>query len=408
MVSIDNLRIREFHSRLLELNGGTWFNFEPHLSAFYRAILKPGAIAVDGGANIGLHTLQMAEAVRPDGLVIAIEPVPETREKLKLRQREAQIPAELIRLLAYGLSIEAGETEFFQVVDPIQHELSGLRNRDFLENHQVKKIRIELTTLDAVCRDLNRLDFIKLDLEGAELDALRAGRSTLKRFRPVIALEQSQDGPRYFGYTWGDLLCYFATLRYEVYDLFGQRYTDASMLDACAVWDFVGIPAEYAGKDALFTAVRRSMQLKGLVPPDAGISQQMTREEAPSLYSLDRIGTVIEPASQESVHVPGDRHIEFSGWALCANGDGLTDQHRRTPAGGVDIAIEDTLFYAVYGEDREDVANHFQNPDYRRSGFRLVLLPGMLTKGEHTMSMRVISPDQTSYYQGQSVTFTVD
>jgi FkbM family methyltransferase len=397
-MSVDN--VSEFHARILELNGGEWFHFEPHLAALYRAILRPGSVAVDGGANIGLHALQMAQAVRPNGLVVAIEPVMESRERLDSRRREEQIPGEVIRVLPYGLSNAAGEAEFFQVLDPIQHELSGLRNRDILTNHQVKRIHIELTTLDTLCRDLHRLDFLKLDLEGAEMDALRGGRRTLSRFRPVVALEQSQDSPVYFGYTWDDLLEYFASLQYEVYDLFGLRYTGAEMLDHCAVWDFVGLPAEYPNKDALFLAVRRSMQVKGVLPPDAGVSRQLNCSGVALACCLDSVGGVINPGADAFIHVADGRSIEIWGWAV--------DQQGMIPAGGVDIVIDNELYSAVYGEERRDVAEHLKSHACRDSGFCLTLRPGTLAQGRHVVSLRVVAHDQRSYYQGPQVALMVD
>jgi FkbM family methyltransferase len=406
-------KIREFHSRVLELNGGAWFDFEPHLSALYRAILQSGSIAVDGGANIGLHTLQMAQAVLPDGLVIAIEPVPESLAHLDARRIEHHMPDGLIRKLPYGLCSTAGEADFYQVIDPIQHELSGLRNRRCMQNQQVKKIRVELTTLDTVCQDLQRLDFLKLDLEGAELDALRGGMQTLSRFRPVVALEQDQYSPQYFGYTWDDLLNYFASLNYAVYDLFGLHYTEPSMLDLCAVWDFVGLPAEYPDKDALFDAVRRSMELAGAkfaptdpeengvdIPPASGIGPNLKPRGRATACALDSIGSVSNPRAEASVHVPGDQEIQFSGWAI--------DEPDQTAAGGVDLLIDQTPYRALYGVERTDVAHHFRNGSCQASGFVLILAPETLAKGQHVVSLRVISCDNTSYYQGPTVRFTVD
>src|ERR1035438_9744003 len=95
----ENRRMRDFHLRFLERNGGMWFDFEPHLAAFYSALLEPGSIAVDGGANVGLHTLQMAQAVLPNGLVLAIEPVPEMLKQIDTRSHNYQIPDNLIRLV---------------------------------------------------------------------------------------------------------------------------------------------------------------------------------------------------------------------------------------------------------------------------------------------------------------------
>jgi FkbM family methyltransferase len=398
--------LRDFHARVLELNGGVWFSFEPHLAALYGAVLQPGSIAVDGGANIGLHTLRMAQAVLPGGLVIAVEPVPESLAQLDARRLENNIPEDLIRRLLCGLSKTAGEADFYQVIDPRQHELSGLHDRHCLQNKQVKKIRVELTTLDTICKNLDRLDFLKLDLEGAELDALRGGALTMRRFRPVVTLEQDQLSRQYFGYTWDELLGYFASLNYELYDLFGLHYTEPSMLELCAVWDFVGLPAEYPGKDALFHAVRSSMELSGAKFPHSsltrlmpGISPNLELSVLTPACALDYIGSVPDPWAAESVYVSGDQEIRFLGWAI--------DEVNKTTAGGVDLMIDQTLYSAYYGGERMDVAEHFANMAYQATGYLLVLTPGTLPKGPHVVSMRVISRDKASYYQGPTVEFTV-
>jgi FkbM family methyltransferase len=407
-VTSEHQRIREFHRRLLELNGGAWFNFEPHLLAFYNAVLRPGSVAVDGGANVGLHTLTMAQAVLPDGLVIAVEPVPEMFRQLEARLHEFDIPENLTRLAPYGLSSNVGAADFYQVTDPVQHALSGLRNRSFIKPEQVRQIRVELTTLDTLCQDLHRLDFIKLDLEGAELDALRGGRSTLERFRPVVTLEQDQHSPQYFDYTWQDLLDYFTSLRYEIYDLFGLRYSEAAMLDQCLVWDFVALPMEYLDKICLFAAVRNSMQASGVrfesaMPagkPPLGLSRELVRSELASACIFDYIGSVVNPWAVESIHVSGDAPLQFMGWAV--------DEPNRSAAGGVDVVIDDAPYSAVYNGSRPDVADHFKTMACLNSGFRLVLAPGILAQGQHVVSLRMIAHDRKSYYQGPALTFTID
>jgi FkbM family methyltransferase len=253
-------QVRELHAQILRLNGGNWFGFEPHVAALYRRILRAGAVALDGGANLGKHTVQMAAAVAPGGLVIALEPVPKLRAELERRLAvQKGSHKRSVRVLPLGLSDHLGESKFFQVTNEAQHELSGLVNRHWLRDYPVKEILVSLTTIDAVCANLERLDFIKLDIEGAEMDALRGGRKTVARFRSVIAFEQDQFSPQYFNYTWQDLVDYFDSLEYEVYDLFGCPYPDASMLSSCAVWDFVALPKEFRGKLEIFQALRRSM-----------------------------------------------------------------------------------------------------------------------------------------------------
>lgn len=296
---IASSRSRQFHARLLELNGGKWFDFEQHLVSLYKAVLRPGSVAVDGGANIGIHTLQMALAVSPAGLVIAVEPVPELIAQLDERREQHGISPELIREVRLGLSDKAGTAEFFQVTDGPQHGLSGLKYRHVLDKCSVRKIEIVLTTLNSVCAGMERLDYVKLGVEGAELSALRGGLEILQRFRPVVSLEQDQYSPQYFGYSWQDLLDYFNLLKYEVYDLFGVRYIDAEMFNRCAVWDFVGLPAEYPAKRGLFDAVRESMVRAG-VQIEGGSSMYLSEPWQPE----SREARIVEPVEFSSGNVP--------------------------------------------------------------------------------------------------------
>ena len=409
----ENLQMRQYHLRLLEQNGGEWFDCEPHLAALYRAILQPGSIAIDGGANIGLHTLQMAQAVLPNGLVAAVDPLPELLKLLDGRLHEYRIPETVVRLLPAGLASSVGEADFYQVLDHGKHGLSSLRDRHIPKNQveQVKPVRIELTTLDAVCRQLGRVDFIKLDLEGGELDALRGSRLTLDRFRPVIAFEQDQYSPRYFGYTWDHLLEFFASMRYEVYDLFGLRYTEAAMFELCAVWDFVGLPVEYPDKERLFGAVRRSMELAGVRirpgcgSPSTGRRQAETEPQQADIGQpprLHRPGTrpLAAGAQFMSQEIKGSSSPWPPGWAV--------DEHNQSVAGGVDVVIDEAPYGAVYWAYRPDVADHFRTMAFQTSGFLLLLPPGSLSKGRHMVYLRVISHDLKCYYPGPALEFTVD
>ena len=257
-------RARKFHRRVLQQNGGAWFSFEPHIEALYESVLRPGAVALDGGANIGRHTLRMISAVSPGGLVIAAEPVPELRAQLEASLQQNNVPSDAIKIVPAGLWDQLGESEFYQVTNEAQHELSGLKRRHWIEPYPLKKITVNLTTIDGVCTGLHRLDFIKLDIEGAEMNALRGGRLTLEKFRPIISFEQDQFSPQYFGYSWQNLVDYFDSLQYEIYDLFGIRYRDHRMFHECAVWDFLAMPAQTSAKKGVFDALRQSMLRAGV------------------------------------------------------------------------------------------------------------------------------------------------
>jgi FkbM family methyltransferase len=388
--------IRDFHREVLERNSGHMFYCEPHITALYLAVLRPGSVAVDGGANIGMHSIRMAQAVVPDGVVLAIEPVPELRECLRQHLGENLIPESTVRIFPYALSSKPGEADFFQVLDPIQHEFSGLLNRSVLDQHETRKISVTVATLDDLCRDLPRLDFLKLDIEGAELDALRGGTAAIERFRPVIVFEQSQDSPRYFGYTWAELLSYFTARGYEIYDLFGLHYSDPELLDQCVVWDFIGLPQEYPHKAVLFDAVRASMESMGIVLPGRNGKHAATNRFT---CVLDRIGSSSGVMQRTSVRVATESAIEFSGWAVDRDGGAV--------ARSVELDINGTCYRANYGEARGDIAAYFNDEKLRDSGFRLSLPSGVLAPGTYTVTVCVACSDSTQY-EGARVDFTVE
>lgn len=255
---------RRYHESVLAQNSGTWFDWEQFVGICYKSILKSGCIGVDCGANHGTHTIRIAQVVAPGGRVISIDPVPIFHDNIRQLEKAFNIPEGIVTHLQYAVSDQDGVAEFFQVLDLSSDGLSGLRHRSYLEGRPVSTFPVETKTLDEICANLPRLDFIKLDIEGAELCALRGARKTLARFRPVITLEQDQASPSYFNYTWKDLLCFLDAAGYRLFDLFGFSYRDASLLDGCLVWDFVAFPEEQSPALAIWD-IRLAMRQSGVM-----------------------------------------------------------------------------------------------------------------------------------------------
>lgn len=161
------------HTRFLRVTGTK--GHEEFSKEFYRQDIEPGMVVVDGGAHIGLHTILASRLVGETGRVFAFEPDP--RNFNALSYNIAKNECENVILHQLALADKVGELSFFQT----KSTLSGsLVNRDDVEQQQT--MTIAATTLDAILANVNVKElFIKLDLEGAELFAIRGMQDILQK-----------------------------------------------------------------------------------------------------------------------------------------------------------------------------------------------------------------------------------
>jgi len=145
-------------------------------------LLLPGDIFIDGGANIGVFSLIGALAVGPTGHVIACEPAPETMAMLKANAGHNRLPA--LELHEVALSDCVGRTRL-----TVFDAGSGLAS--FAPEHAAgSQVDVCVTTLDALTQDLDgRVSVVKLDIEGAEVKALRGAGTLIARNAPIFVIE---------------------------------------------------------------------------------------------------------------------------------------------------------------------------------------------------------------------------
>ena len=167
--------------------------------------------------DVGAHAGEiLAELVRvaPDGRHIAYEPLPALASEL-----QAAFPAVDVR--AKALANENGERAFTHVVG--NPGWSGFRQRPTPHAEAFVPMTVEVERLDDALPDSFRPAFIKIDVEGAELEVLQGALETLKAYRPVVAFEHGFGSADHYGTEPGDvhsLLTRDARLR--IYDLAGD------------------------------------------------------------------------------------------------------------------------------------------------------------------------------------------
>jgi len=156
--------------------------FEPPTTELIKRYVKPEMTVVDIGANMGCHTLRMAKLVGEKGRVIAFEPM--SWPAAKLRRNIELNSFNNISVERIGLSNARRREE--NIYFRTSWTLDGGSAPD-----SMKKESIDLMTLDEYVKEHNiqRIDFIKIDVDGYEYKAIQGARETLKRDKPLILIE---------------------------------------------------------------------------------------------------------------------------------------------------------------------------------------------------------------------------
>ncbi len=169
-------------------------NYEAQLWQYL--LPRPGDVFLDVGANIGWYTLRVAQMVGPEGLVLAVEPSPDNfavlKENIKLNH--------LSNVTALNLAAWDRDADLDLILAKTctGHTFkrawanSGKPWSCFSERPVT--VRVPARRLDDVLQEQNvtRVDWVKIDVEGAEAEVLRGLRKTLTRFHPRILVESER------------------------------------------------------------------------------------------------------------------------------------------------------------------------------------------------------------------------
>lgn len=181
-------------------------NYDLQTLQVMRRVLRKDSNCVDVGCHQGSMLEEMLRCA-PGGTHFAFEPIPGLYSGLQ--KKFGHLPN--VHLHDCALSDTAGTTTFQHVVSNPAY--SGLRRRRYDRAHeQVEEIRVETRLLDALLPGHMPVQFIKVDVEGAELQVFQGAAETIRRHRPVIVFEHGLGGADYY-----------ATRPEQVYDLLAGR-----------------------------------------------------------------------------------------------------------------------------------------------------------------------------------------
>lgn len=169
------LDLREFMCFTYFFYGGV-----PHemgTEKLLRRVLGEGGVFVDVGANVGYFTKLASELVGARGKVLAFEPMPAALRLLRMNT------AGLSNVTVYpvALSDRTGTATFYVRKKGDTSSLSP--------DGDATPVPVTVATLDEQLAGERRIDVMKIDVEGSELDVLRGGQMTIRRHRPIVYFE---------------------------------------------------------------------------------------------------------------------------------------------------------------------------------------------------------------------------
>ena len=155
--------------------------YEPLGTELMQRLIRPGMAVLDIGANIGYYTLLYARQVGPKGAVYAFEPTPDTFSMLR-KNIQSNGFSDTVRLIEAAVSDHSGTAEIF-----INQYNKG--DNRLYGSGSMRRVPVETKRLDDIFSAREHVDFIKMDIQGAEGLALRGMRDIIARDHPVIVME---------------------------------------------------------------------------------------------------------------------------------------------------------------------------------------------------------------------------
>jgi FkbM family methyltransferase len=215
---------------------GAYEPIEVHLLS---TLLDKNSIFLDVGANVGFYSLMLSQTCSA-GKVYAFEPVA-TNYKVLEKNINANRLNDRVQIIKKGLW-NTNTTLEFSLPDEEHNNLGSFSagKSDLKKN----AVFCDVVTLDAfvIAENIKRIDAIKMDIEGAELFALKGGEKTLRQFRPIIQIELNRKACAAFDYSLQDLESFLKALDYRFYKV-GHIAENSEFIDSFAGIEQVNVIA---------------------------------------------------------------------------------------------------------------------------------------------------------------------
>ena len=196
-------------------------NSNPDKYIFSKYIHKNDTV-FDIGANIGLYTNFFRKLVGKNGFVHSFEPIPKTFKELKSNAKQYST-INNYRLNMTGL-YDKETTSIAFIPDEISGHASVGNHSETWKSNSVQEVTVALSTLDQYFEKnkLSSVDFIKIDIEGAEINALEGAKQILQQYKPILCIEVNSELLKCFQKTPFELIKFLKSLSYKNFHYYDE------------------------------------------------------------------------------------------------------------------------------------------------------------------------------------------
>lgn len=194
-------------------------NYEPDETDMVRRIIKrlpDNATVFDVGANIGWYSLMLKKCFGNIN-VYSFEPAPENFARLQRNFHLNDLDDN--HLVNAGFYKEKGKLDFH--FNPERTGASSIKN---ILGQNIETIQVDMDTIDSwvINNNVESLDFIKCDVEGAELFVYQGGLESIKKYKPIIMSEMLRKWSAKFSYHPNDIIRLLEGVGYQCYVIAGN------------------------------------------------------------------------------------------------------------------------------------------------------------------------------------------
>lgn len=190
-------------------------SFEYDNLELFTELVKEGDIVLDVGANVGLYSLLAAEIIGSKGKVFAIEPA-----QFAYNALAQNIELNKYKDLVYPFNIALSNHNGFIEMEIPASTLDSFKDKDAFAyiNLDAKNGSIEAVKLDDFIstNQIEKIDIIKMDIEGAELLCFRGATTFFKNNKPIILFEGYEKNCQRFNYKLIELLEFLREYNYDL------------------------------------------------------------------------------------------------------------------------------------------------------------------------------------------------